>query len=368
MSFRFLGLGTACPENSMSLAEATELAQTVASRNEHESRLLKVLYRKSRVSNRYTVVPYKSAIEWAKEGTNGNGFAGTNGDEPGLGPTTRRRMEMYVEYAPPLALKAARAAMEESNLDPSEITHLVMVTCTGFDSPGVDIELINELELPPTTQRINVGFMGCHGAVNGLRAAHGLADAQPNARVLLCAVELCSLHYRFRWDPERFMGNALFADGAAAVVGAACDEVDRPAWNLLATGSCLIPDSKDAMTWQVGNHGFEMTLSPRVPNLIEEHLRPWLSQWLEQFGHRVESVGSWAVHPGGPRIVTAVEQALGLSKEATAVSRRVLDQYGNMSSPTILFLLDDLRQREAPGPCVALGFGPGLVAEAALFE
>jgi predicted naringenin-chalcone synthase len=227
------------------------------------------------------------------------------------------------------------------------------------------------LGLTPSTQRIQVGFMGCHGAINGLRVASALTAADPTARVLLVAVELCSLHYRFHWDSERIIANALFGDGAAAVVLGG----ERPAqqntphrnWNIAATGSTLIPDSQDAMTWRIGDHGFEMTLHGRVPDLIQQHLRPWLTQWLAERGHTLDSIGSWAIHPGGPRILSAIEESLGLPRDATAVSREILTSFGNMSSPTVLFIVDRLRQQNAPLPCVALGFGPGMFAEAALF-
>jgi predicted naringenin-chalcone synthase len=215
-------------------------------------------------------------------------------------------------------------------------------------------------------QRVHVGFMGCHGALNGLRVAQALTGADPTARVLLCAVELCSLHFHYGWDPKKVVANALFADGAAAVVGAAAGPAD--AWRVAATGSCLIPDSEYAMTWNIGDHGFEMTLSTRVPSLISAHLRPWLEAWLAQCGIALEHVASWAIHPGGPRILSAVERPLGLTEEATVVSREILAAYGNMSSPTVLFILGRLQTRHAPRPCVALGFGPGLIAEAVLFS
>src|SRR5205807_1380827 len=143
----------------------------------------------------------------------------------------------------------------------AEITHIITVTCTGFEAPGTDVALLAGLGLRPTTQRLQIGFMGCHGAINGLRAAQAITAADARARVLLCAVELCSLHYRFNWEPERLVANALFADGAAAIV--AGGEVDSPQgepWRLKATGSCLIPNSQDAMSWRIGDHGFEMTL------------------------------------------------------------------------------------------------------------
>ncbi|MBN9119975.1 MAG: hypothetical protein J0I06_12570, partial [Planctomycetes bacterium] len=138
-------------------------------------------------------------------------------------------------------------------------------------------------------------------------------------------------------------------------------------WSLRASGSCLIPGSASDMSWTVGDRGFEMTLSRRVPGLIAAHLRPWIESWLGDNGLSLADVRSWAVHPGGPKIVSAVEEALALPAEALAPSRAVFAEYGNMSSPTVLFILQRLRAADAPRPCVALGFGPGLVAEAALF-
>jgi len=275
-------------------------------------------------------------------------------------------MQLYEEHAYPMARTAVVRALDESALDPCEITHLITVSCTGFMSPGVDVTLMNDLGLPRTTQRIHVGFMGCHGAINGLRVALAISENDPGARVLLCAVELCSLHYRFDSDYRQSLGNALFADGAAAIVGWSAP--DHEAWRVRATGSCLLPNSTDAMTWRIGDFGFEMTLSVRVPDVIREHLFSWLSEWLQQQGTSVGEVGCWAIHPGGPKILSAVEDALKLRPETTTVSRDVLAEYGNMSSPTVLFVIDRLRRRQASPPCVALGFGPGLVAEVALLE
>jgi predicted naringenin-chalcone synthase len=127
-----------------------------------------------------------------------------------------------------------------------------------------------------------------------------------------------------------------------------------------------MPDSAEAMTWRIGDHGFRMTLSARVPELIQTHLRGWLTGWLAEQGLERSDIASWAVHPGGPRILDAVESALGLEPEQNAVARSVLREHGNMSSPTILFILDRMRREGARGPCVALAFGPGLAVEVAL--
>jgi predicted naringenin-chalcone synthase len=305
------------------------------------------------------------------------------------GPTTGQRMDFYRAGAPPLALQASTKALVNAAADASTITHLIAVSCTGFFAPGIDVALIEGLGLPRTVERVQVGFMGCHGAINGLQVADSIVRARPKSRVLLCAVELCSLHYCFEWEPSRAVGNAVFADGAAAVVieagppiddqggtapkGAEVGTVSATAdgtaarWRLAATGSCLIPKSSDDMTWRIGDRGFEMYLSPSVPDVIKEHLRPWLEAWLAEQGVTIAGVGSWAVHPGGPRILSAVEEALGLPRSATAMSREVLASVGNMSSPTVLFIIERFQTAGAARPCVALGFGPGLTAEVALF-
>jgi predicted naringenin-chalcone synthase len=274
-------------------------------------------------------------------------------------------MRHYLEHAPPLALRAARQALDDAALRPDLVTDLVTVSCTGFAAPGVDVTLIRQLGLPEDVSRTHVGFMGCHGAFNALRVARGYVAADPAARVLVCAVELCSLHFAYGWKPLAIVANALFADGAGAVVLGAGDD-GTSGWRLAASGSTLLPDSEEAMTWHIRDHGFEMTLSPRVPELIATHLRPWLEAWLGRQGVAMTDVAAWAVHPGGPRVVQAVSEALGIPGDAVADSLAVLCELGNMSSPTILFILQRMRQSRTAGPLVALGFGPGLTAEAML--
>jgi predicted naringenin-chalcone synthase len=287
-------------------------------------------------------------------------------------------MRIYAAEAGPLAVQAAAEAMAEAGFPTESITHLVTVSCTGFVAPGVDLSLITELGLKSTVQRTHVGFMGCHGALNGLRVANAFATADPAARVLLCAVELCCLHYYFGNAADKLIANAIFADGAAAIVGCGHDARRQPhvatrarskkgEWSLAASGSCVIPGTMSDMGWTVGDHGFEMVLSRKVPGLIAAHLRPWLEAWLCDNRLSLADVRSWAIHPGGPKILSAVEESLDLSTDDLAPSRGVYAEYGNMSSPTVLFILDRLRKANAPRPCVALGFGPGLVAEGAIF-
>src|SRR5262249_12623418 len=148
---------------------------------------------------------------------------------------------------------------------PNRITHVITVSCSGFHAPGFDVALIKKLGLSRAVARTHVGFMGCHGLLNGLRVAQGFIGSDPSACVLLCAVELCSLHHQYRWDSEQIVANSLFADGATAVVARDGDRETPYVYELQATGSTLIDDSEDAMSWRIGDHGFTMTLSARVP-------------------------------------------------------------------------------------------------------
>ncbi len=358
MRFGILGMGTALPANTVTMEEALGVAQEYFCEDDDQRRKLKALHRMSGVKTRQVVV--------VDDGPERTTFFRPPGEGMPDGPSIADRMRKYETEALPLALDAARNGLAQSGVDAASITHLVTVSCSGFTAPGVDIGLIKQLGLAPTVQRTHVGFMGCHGALNGLRVARGFVESDPNARVLISAVELCSLHYHYGWNPEQLVANAIFADGSAAIVGGAVDESVADTWQIKGTGSCLIPESEDAMTWRIRNNGFEMSLSNAVPKLICEHLRPWMETWLGEYGFALEDVQSWAVHPGGPRILSSVCQALDLERDAVAISREVLRNHGNMSSPTVLFILDKLRAQNALRPCVALGFGPGLMAEATL--
>jgi predicted naringenin-chalcone synthase len=367
MTLSILGIGTAVPDTAVTQAEALQVARKICCRTEEQAEWLPNLYKQTGIATRHLCFDREVMTDvLVGTRTSGSPFLPSDSDND-PGPTTGRRMQHYKERALALALQAARGALGESGIATGQITHLVTVSCTGFYAPGVDVELIGELSLPVTVERTHVGFMGCHGALNGLRVCRAYTAAFPNARVLLCAVELCGLHYHYSWDPKRMVANALFADGAAALVGSPGTARTGSAWKMIASGACVFPKSEYAMTWDIGDHGFIMSLSTRIPELIAKHLRPWMERWLGDHGLRVGDIRSWAVHPGGPRIVDAAEESLGLSPEATAVSREVLAQCGNMSSPTVLFILERLRRRHAPRPCVALGFGPGLAVEAALF-
>ncbi|MBI5092277.1 MAG: type III polyketide synthase [Candidatus Hydrogenedentes bacterium] len=359
MNFTILGQGTGLPEYSMAQDIVVEYAKKVSCHTDEQRRLLPALYRMTGVKRRHSVL-----LEAPEDQESRQSFFPYPDNGNDLGPGIGQRMEKYEKCALVLAEQAAREALSQSELAPDDITHLVTVSCSGFYAPGVDVGLIQELGLRRTVQRTHVGFMGCHGALNGLRVARGFTHGDPNARVLLCAVELCSLHYHYGWEPEQIVANALFADGAAAIVGSGEPVADR--WRVVGTGSCLMPDSQDAMTWRIRDHGFVMSLSPHVPDLICTHLRGWMEEWLAGYGMTLPEIRSWAIHPGGPRIIQSAAKALDLDKDVTEDSREILKTHGNMSSPTILFILKKMRERNAPLPLVAMAFGPGLMVEAVL--
>ncbi|MCG8467655.1 MAG: type III polyketide synthase [Gemmatimonadetes bacterium] len=361
MSFKVVGHGVAVPEGSLDKAQSIEIAKTLC-HTDRQRRMVPVLYRTVRVKKRHSVLMERGSDGDTRPRYELMGGPARAGD---LGPSTGARMKIYETEAVPLAASAARRAIRDGALRPGDITHLVTVSCSGFFAPGVDIALMKQLDLPPTVERAHVGFMGCQGALNGIRVARGIAESREESNVLLCAVELCSLHYHYSADRELMTANALFADGAAAIVGSNRPGADG--WAVRDTGACLIPESQDSMTWLIRDNGFVMSLSPTVPSIIEDRLQEWLDRWLSDAGLTRDDIGTWAVHPGGPAILSAVEKALALPADALAVSKRILSEYGNMSSPTILFVLDELRSRGAALPCVAIAFGPGLMTEAVLF-
>jgi predicted naringenin-chalcone synthase len=367
MSLAILGIGTALPSTVLSCADALAINSRLSGEAVDRASWLPGIYAGTGIRQRHTALG-AGAVHDILHGTRESGSPFLPDLVGSKGPSTAERMRLYAELAPPLAEAAARQALQRSRKPADAVTHLVTISCTGFSAPGVDVSLMRSLGLPPTVERTHVGFMGCHGAINGLRVARAYASDAGDACVLLCAVELCTLHIHYGSEPQRLVANALFGDGAAAAVGVPSGDAAPDAWRVTAAGSCLVPDSANAMTWVIGDHGFAMTLSKSVPRLIAMHVRPWLTNWLQSQNLTPDAIASWAIHPGGPRILEAAAEGIGLPMEALAASRGVLVDCGNMSSPTLLFILDRLRRAGAPRPCVALGFGPGLMAEAVLFR
>ncbi|MDR3615901.1 MAG: type III polyketide synthase [Candidatus Obscuribacterales bacterium] len=358
MPSRIESIGTAVPQNAISQKETFLHAKQYCCQNLRQERVLESLYSRTTIKSRSSVLHSLQTHD-----VNSDFFGNNESDSP-KGPTTGERLRKYSENAPDLAIAACVDAFSKTDTKVREITHLITVSCTGFYSPGFDIALVEKLSLPTSVFRTHVGYMGCHGAFNALRVADAFITANPLAVVILCAVEICTIHFQYGWTADSLVANSLFADGAGAMLLRA----NGPELIYSCSRSTLVPASKEAMTWTIGDHGFEMTLSAEVPNIIESHLKEFVDQWLYEKGLKVADIGGWAVHPGGPKILDSVELALGLSSSALAQSREVLSEHGNMSSPTVLFILQKLLAGNLSRPYVMLGFGPGLTIEAALIR
>jgi predicted naringenin-chalcone synthase len=352
MRASLLGLGTAVPDRVLEQSAWVEIADRIAPPSVDRA-VTERLARRSGIERRHC-----HTADRAGEPT----FYPA--DARGLGPGTAVRMQRFAAAARPLASAACRQALGRSRTHADHITHVVTASCTGFEAPGPDQWLVEDLGLPATVRRTHVGFMGCHAAVNALAVATAMVQADPRARVLVCCVEICSVHLHYGDRLDRLIANTLFADGAAAaVVG-----MDTDAPGLLAFDSVLLPDSRDQMGWTVGDHGFEMTLGARVPEILQTQVGPWIRSRLARHALQPSQVGGWAIHPGGPRVIEAVLNSLHLPEAAGAASRAILNDFGNMSSATLLFILDRLHREGAARPWVGMAFGPGLAGEALVVD
>jgi len=275
----------------------------------------------------------------------------------GAPPPTSRRMQVYAEEAPKLALGAIARLREQIEL--AGITHLVVASCTGFVAPGVDQVVARRLGLAPSVERLLVGFMGCYAAVAALRSARHIVRSEPGARVLVVCVELCSLHLQDTGEIEKLLAMLQFGDGA----GAALVTSDATGFELEAPFATTLPDSDRLIRWDITDKGFEMHLSGEVPQRIAQGLADPEFAAAALGGRDVEAIDGWAVHAGGRSILDAVETAYHLPQGALWASRETLHDYGNMSSATLMFALGKMLKGPRIGQGIALAFGPGLAAE-----
>lgn len=280
-------------------------------------------------------------------------------------PGTAQRMAMFEAESVELAVGAAAEVIARAGRSASDVTHLVISTCTGFFAPGLDVALVDRLGLAPSVRRQTLGFMGCYAGITGMRVADDIVRAHPRANVLQVAVELSTLHFQKRARPDLVVANALFADGAAAALWSG-DAGGTPLASLVAAASEIAPDSRAEMTWRIGDHGFEMSLARAVPATLHDSAPGFVDRMLRSARVDRGAVRGWAIHPGGTAIVDAVARSLGLGAADVALPLEVLRDHGNMSSATIFFVLERMLM-EAGGPIVALGFGPGLAVEGAVF-
>ncbi len=381
MAVRIVGIGTALPPFVYRQSEVKAIMQRWIGGERRVDRLLERVYNASGIDRRHSVLPdFQAGAAPGLFGTGEHTFAR---------PSTGARNARYGETAPELIERAARRALAAAPAPLRErVTHVVTVSCTGFQAPGVDDHLVRSLGLGAATERYHVGFMGCYAVFPALRMARAFCLADPDAVVLLASVELCTIHLDPQAHVDSILSTSVFADGAAAAVVTAAPTRDgaesppRLGLELLASATTLTRDGRQDMAWTIGDHGFDMVLTSYVPRVLEAEAEASVAPLLAAGGVALDDITAWALHPGGRAIIDKVAAALGLAPPALAASREVLAGTGNMSSASVLFVLqrmlggrcEDLdpavEAGAAPAPedalLAALAFGPGLTVDSAL--
>ncbi|MFC5451184.1 type III polyketide synthase [Paenibacillus aestuarii] len=351
-----LGIGTAVPEYRLDQADTSNRLAQALRENQDSMRWAKRIFKQCGVETRYTCEP--NLLEPAEECRY---FPRISDSEV---PSTAERMEVYKQASVPLGLSAAIRALLDGNVDVSEITHLITVSCTGQFLPGLDTELVRSLGLAPTVNRIPLQFLGCAAGLKAICLSKQIVASQPSAKVLVVCVELCTLHIQPSTEREALYGASFFGDGASACIIGSTGAKQGGIFHLGTEHSILLPDSAGEMVWELGNFGFDLYLSPNIPKLIGK----LIPEQIERLINGDQNPEIWAIHPGGKGIIDALESEFSLTAEQTSPSRTVLRNYGNMSSATILFVMSELRQQlknrsERPINGLAVAFGPGLTCE-----
>lgn len=357
-------IGTANPIYKRHQLEAAELICLGLKLKPAQQRLLKAIYKATGIHYRHSVLSdYCRAPNEFK-------FFPNEADVPF--PSTSLRMKLYKENALSLSIAAIKDCLAKlDHFDTNEITHLITVSCTGMYAPGLDIEIVQQLNLRPTTKRTAINFMGCYGAFNAMKVAEAICQANQHAKVLMICVELCTIHFQKSMSKDNMISNAIFADGAAAALIEA--QTSRKKYLSIKNFYCdLLPQTSDEMAWHIGDFGFDIVLSSYVPEIIERGIASFTQTLLNQQQLTVKDIDFFAIHPGGLKILQACEAALNISEEQNKYAYHVLKNFGNMSSATILFVLksiwDDLTSSDHHKNIFSCAFGPGLTLESLLLK
>lgn len=362
MTATLLSIGTAVPPTALSQSRVRDLFAAQPGISRLPQRLIHAAFDQSAIETRHTVLAELAG-----------GEAGIFVDDEGvvLSPLTGARNAVYRREAPALFAAAASDALDRAGLAPADVTHIVTASCTGFFAPGPDFRLVKDLGIRADAERYHLGFLGCAAAFPGLRAATRIADAQPGSVVLVVCGELCSLHVRSSSDPEQIVASAVFADGAAAaIVSSAPIHRQGTVLEIGEFATTITHDGEDAMDWSIGDHGFDMILTAEVPRIVGREIQSVVASMVGADRVPDEAIDAWAVHPGGRSVLDRVQEALALPDPALTYSRDVLREYGNMSSATILFILQRILADDSLGDgarVAGLCFAPGLTVESALF-
>jgi predicted naringenin-chalcone synthase len=353
-------IGTALPAYKHLQKDLFEFAAPIHCTDELEKRKLRFVYRQSGIESKYSVLPDFSAADASE-----NIFA-TNDEKI---PSIEERMALYNEHALALSVAAIEDCIKDK-IDKKDITHLLTVSCTGLSAPGLDLLVMEQMGLPKNIMRTSVNFMGCYAAIHAMKIADAFCKSSPSANVVVVCTELCTLHFQEDKSEDNVMSTLLFGDGSAAMLLSSA--TDGKGLHIQNFYSEVLEAGKNEMAWQLSSRGFLMKLSGLIPNLIQQDFLALTENALKGSKLSVADIDQWCIHPGGRKIIDSIANSLSLTKEHFQDAYDVLKEFGNMSSPTVLFVLkrifEKMQQQETGQNIFGAAFGPGLTMETFLLR
>ena len=357
-------IGTAVPPHRFSQSVLSEFMVKAMQLDYEKSRMLKTIFRASGISYRHSVLD-----DYGKN-SDFSFYPNSENFEPF--PSTERRLQEYQKHALSLSVQAAQDCFaKRSNIDLKSITHVITVSCTGMYAPGLDIELVQKLGLRTDVERTAINFMGCYAALNAIKAGNAFCDSRKEAKVLIVCSEMCSLHFQKTATEDNLLANGLFADGSAALLIESNPVKGQLCISPTTFHNALSFTQQQHMAWTIGNFGFEMKLSSYVPDVIRNGIKSLTSEMLNRINKKISDIKHFAIHPGGKKILEVIEEELSITKQQNQPAYHVLNSYGNMSSPTVVFVLNEifknLDDSDENSNILSFAFGPGLTLESILF-
>jgi predicted naringenin-chalcone synthase len=352
MTSSIVSIGLANPGKPIDQRVIADFMKVAHDLDEEEGRKLGFLYRMSGISTRHSV------LEDFSKPNPADFLFFPKDKQRGVFPGTKARMKVFTESAPDLGEEAIRDCLQKSGQSPQSITHFILVSCTGMVAPGVELELMRRLGMSDEVERFCIHFMGCYAAFTGIRLADKILRAEPEAKVLMISIELCTIHFQREYVEDNILANSIFADGAAAALLMKSNH----GLSIASYLSQVLREGEEDMAWGIGDFGFEMRLSKYIPVLLDTGIKKLLDVFEAKF--ELSNIEHFAIHPGGKQILQKVQEAFGLDPAVNKHAAEVLRNYGNMSSATILFVLSKMMEdNEIQGKILAMGFGPGLTLE-----
>jgi predicted naringenin-chalcone synthase len=355
---KIISIATGVPGHRHEQADILQFMSQAYQQDETENRKLRFLYKHAGIQTRYSVVP-----DYSLEMSHWKFFPDNEQLNPF--PSLENRMKWFNTYASPLCVDTITKCIDDKIL-PQQITHLITVSCTGMSAPGLDIDIMEAMDLSKNIYRTSVNFMGCYAAVHALKIADGIIAATPLANVIIVCLEFCTLHFQKEYTIDNITASLLFADGCAAML-IKNDTAKEKGLVLKDFYAEVSFKGKKDMAWELSSTGFLMTLTGYVSDLVEADFETLVTNALTNSKLTKDEVTNWCIHPGGKKILEAIERSLDIDKTALQKSYDVLNDYGNMSSPTIIFVLQkhlhEMIEQNKPATLLGAAFGPGLTME-----